>query len=450
MEIDNMTALEIRNALLTDMLNGIDVAWRNPSKPPYHEAIGHTKLGRSDVFDARLRLKRFAPVIMELFPETAESNGVIESPLLEIRKMKKQLNSKYNAQLDGRLFMKMDNELAVAGSIKARGGIYEVLCYAEKVAFENAILEDEEDDYRVLLSDDAKETFGQYTIMVGSTGNLGISIGTMASALGFKAVVHMSRDAKEWKKELLRSKGVTVIEHSGNYTEAVAKGRDEAAKDDKCHFVDDENSKELLLGYSICARNLKRQLAREGVEVDDEHPLYVYIPCGVGGAPAGITFGLKLQFGDNVHCFFVEPVNAPCMLLGLVTGLYEHISVEDMGISGVTEADGLAVGRASGFASRLIKPFLSGAFTVHDRMLRRYLRDLWQSEGIFLEPSACAAFEGVAKLKNSEAGKDYLNKISTNRDKLVQGSHVIWATGGGLVPDDVRQELLKEEQYDEE
>lgn len=445
-----MTSLEIRNSLLNDMLNGINVAWRNPAATPFAEAIGHAQLERSDVFEARLRLKRFAPLIAKLFPETADNNGIIESPLLEIEKMKQFLNEKYDANLEGRMFLKMDGELPVAGSVKARGGIYEVLCYAERLALQNAVLEDVEDDYMVLLSEDAKELFGQYTIIVGSTGNLGLSIGTMASALGFKAVVHMSSDAKEWKKELLRSKGATVIEHDANYSEAVAQGRKQAEEDKFSYFIDDENSKDLLLGYSTAAARLKKQLTREGVVVDEDHPLFVYIPCGVGGAPAGITFGLKLEFGDNVHCFFVEPVNAPCMLLGLVTGLYEQISVEDMGISGKTEADGLAVSRQSGFAGRLIQPFLAGEFTVHDRMLRRYLRGLWQREGMFIEPSACAAFEGPANLKTSDAGRDILNRIFTRKDKQPQGSHVVWATGGGLVPEEVRKELLLEDSYDEE
>ena len=173
--------------------------------------------------------------------------------------------------------------------------------------------------------------------------------------------------------------------------------------------------------------------------MDDAHPLFVYLPCGVGGAPGGITFGLKQIFGDHVHCFFAEPVQAPCMLLGMATGLHHDIAVEDIGLSGNTSADGLAVGRASGFVGRLMEPILSGEVTVRDDRLDDYMRALYRAESIFIEPSACAAFQGPARLNQSEEFQNYL-RLNQLNDKMENAIHIVWATGGSLVP----QEMVKE------
>ena len=47
-----------------------------------------------------------------------------------------------------------------------------------------------------------------------------------------KSTIHMSSDAKEWKKSLLREqRGCTVVEHEGSYSDAVAKGRKATEKE---------------------------------------------------------------------------------------------------------------------------------------------------------------------------------------------------------------------------
>lgn len=398
-----------------------ETVWINPERLPLDEAIVSSPLSASDVRDASERLKRFASYFKVAFPSTAETDGIIESPLKEIPNMQSALAEKYSVSIPGQLLLKMDSHLAISGSIKARGGIYEVLCVAERIAMSEAGLS-QKDDYAILATPKFKDLFSKYSIAVGSTGNLGLSIGIISAALGFKVSVHMSADAREWKKNMLREKGVKVIEYKSDYSVAVKNGREAAQNDPLCHFVDDENSRELFLGYAVAAERLKSQLEAKGIIIDETNPLHVYLPCGVGGGPGGVAFGLRLLFGDNVHCYFAEPTHSPCMILGMASGLHNAISVGDIGLDNRTAADGLAVGRASGFVGRLMLPFIDGCYTLSDERMSELLRLLWDTEDIRLEPSALAGMYGPVSLSRAYG-------------KAPVGTHIVWATGGSMVPD---------------
>ncbi|MFC7394802.1 D-serine ammonia-lyase [Scopulibacillus cellulosilyticus] len=431
--------LKSQYPLLKKLTSLEEVFWLNSNFESFQSGIEKSPVTQEDVTDAEQRLKRFAPYIAKVFPETENTNGIIESPLVKIPSMKNYLEQAYQQPISGELMLKCDSHLPISGSIKARGGIYEVLKHAEELALEHQMLT-LQDDYSVMDSDRFRSFFSQYSIAVGSTGNLGLSIGIMSAKLGFNVTVHMSADAKQWKKDLLRSKNVNVIEYEADYSKAVEEGRKQANKDPKCYFVDDENSSNLFLGYAVAASRLKRQLEDLEITIDKNHPLFVYLPCGVGGGPGGVSFGLKLLFQDHVHCFFAEPTHSPCMLLGLMTGLHDQISVQDVGIDNVTDADGLAVGRPSGFVSKAIEPFLSGIYTVSDAHLYQLLKALVDTEDIRLEPSALAGMIGPIKLLCNQT--DYLTKHHII-EKIDQGTHIIWDTGGSMVPEEMMNEYYR-------
>lgn len=408
---------------LEKMIRGEEFVWRN-ERPLFSEAIQTCPLTMNDVMDASSRLARFANYFKVAYPETQKTDGIIESEICELVQIKHVISSFSGMDFTAdRWLMKLDSQLPISGSIKARGGIYEVLATAEKIAIDEGFLH-EGDDYSVFATEKFKNLFSQYTIAVGSTGNLGLSIGLVGAKLGFHAEVHMSADARQWKKDMLRRNGATVIEYGGDYSVAVAQGRKAAETDPYCHFVDDENSKTLFLGYAVAALRLKKQLEDFKIEVSKKHPLYVYLPCGVGGGPGGVAFGLKLIYGDFVHCYFAEPTHSCCMTLGMLTGKHNQLSVQDFGIDNRTVADGLAVGRASGFVGKLMEPFVDGCYTVTDEKMLSLESILWDVEQLFLEPSSLASLNGPMILQDHGCYE--------------HGTHLFWATGGGMVPDDER------------
>ena len=431
--------MKYRNETVRKIAGMEELVWINPKEMNYSEYEKNLPVSDEELKDAEERLARFAPFIKKVFPETAETNGIIESPLEPIFSMQKELEKIYETEIPGKLYLKMDSHLPVAGSVKARGGVYEVLKHAEELAMEAGMLS-VTDDYSILADEKFKKFFSGYKVQVGSTGNLGLSIGITSAALGFEVIVHMSADAKQWKKDMLRSKGVTVIEYADDYGKAVEEGRKSSDADPKSYFVDDEKSMNLFLGYTVAASRMKKQFDEKGIVIDKEHPLLVYIPCGVGGAPGGVAYGIKRIFKENAYVFFVEPTLAPCMVLGMATELHENICVRDLGIYGLTHADGLAVGRASGLVSKIMDPVLSGIFTLEDYKLYDYLRVLNSSENRRIEPSSCAAFEGPVTLMKYETSRKYVEeKIGKN---IENAYHICWATGGRMVPQEDMEKFL--------
>ncbi|WP_129658818.1 D-serine ammonia-lyase [Rothia uropygialis] len=397
---------------------------------PAPSPVPATVPSRTDLAEAAERFRWYAPLVREMFPETKAWNGIIESRLLSVGDLQEALHPILGSRIPGNLWVKCDNELPVTASVKSRGGIHEVFALGHRVLQRHGL--PMSDGALQFMDPHIREIVSGYRLVVGSTGNLGLSIGLMGRTLGFSVSVHMSADAKTWKKTKLREAGAEVVEHAGNFSVAVTEARETAELEPTAFFIDDERSLDLFLGYAVAGARVAGQLRTAAVHVTADRPLFVYLPCGVGGAPGGITYGLKQEFGENVHCIFVEPTHAPAVFLGRLTGLDDGVHVEDIGLDGSTEADGLAVQRPSGLVGQAIGSEITGFVTVDDEPLIRTLAAAHHAEGLRVEPSACAGIVGATRFAALDDSTLGIRGIT--RSQVENGTHLAWLTGGNMMP----------------
>lgn len=416
--------------LIEKLRAGKPAVWINPRRQGGNRFDADT--AAEQIRGAEDLWQRFAPAIACLF-DMPGGSGRIHSPLLEC-----PITLVHGSPV----YVKADHALPVTACVKARGGIYALLRVLEDIAGRSGLLEGIE-SYETLAREPARKVFAEHTVVIASTGNLGFSVGVVATAFGLRAEVHMSDCAKAWKKNRLRTLGATVVEHASDYTATVGAARASAASRRNTHFIDDENSWDLFLGYAGAGCELAAQLESAGVEVSIERPLVAYLPCGVGGAPGGITYGLKTVFGDAAICVFAEPTDAACMLLALAAGEGSAPSVYDAGLGNRTAADGLAVSRASLLVLDKIRNEIDAAVAVPDGDMLAWVHRAWREMSVKLELSAAAGFAAVEPFLEFLSGLPDGHRSDTQFANVASAVHIVWTTGGNLMPDQVFERQLR-------
>ena len=83
---------------------------------------------------------------------------------------------------------------------------------------------------------------------------------------------------------------------------------------------------------------------------------------------------------------------------------------------------------------------LIGYYTISDRYLPPHLGQMSQSENPKLEPSALAGW--VGPIRGSQQ-TEYKNRLGFSEIKQQNATHLVWATGGGMVPEKEMQLYLE-------
>lgn len=140
----------------------------------------------------------------------------------------------------------------------------------------------------------------------------------------------------------------------------------------------------------------------------------------------GLTFGLRMIFGETVFVVFVEPMASACMCVAMAQGGGKAVSVYDCGLSNDTIADGLAVPHASELVLEVVGQDIDACIALPDQASREWVKRVWADAQLKLEPSAAMSLTAIEPLKIALEDKPNA-ATQLNFEAAV---HVEWATGG--------------------
>src|SRR5690625_7547656 len=91
---EKITSFIAKNPILEAIISLKPVTWLNPRKKLMNE-MPEFSIGMEDSIAVEKLWERFAPFFMAAFSQTIPSQGILESPLVEISAMKELLNQQH-------------------------------------------------------------------------------------------------------------------------------------------------------------------------------------------------------------------------------------------------------------------------------------------------------------------------------------------------------------------
>ncbi|MBR6563418.1 MAG: cysteine synthase A [Clostridia bacterium] len=264
------------------------------------------------------------------------SETVGETPLIELKNLKKELN------LKGNILAKVEG-MNPAGSAKDRVALY--------------MIEDAEKSG--VIREGA-------TIIEPTSGNTGIGLAAVAVPKGYRVIIVMPDNMSEERKTLMRAYGAELVLTNGRFGMAgsIKKAR-ELHEDIENSFIPDQFNNPV---------NVKAHYETTGPEIwrDSDESIEILVAgVGTGGTISGVGAYLKEQ-NENVRVVAVEPAGSPVIsggvagkhgLQGIGAGFIPTIldlSVIDA-VSTVTEDEAYAAARLLAKCEGLLCGISSGA-----------------------------------------------------------------------------------------
>lgn len=235
-------------------------------------------------------------------------------------------------------------------------------------------------------------------VMEDSSGNAGASLAAYCAAAGIECTLYVPAAAPSEKLLQARLYGAKIRTITGSRTD-VAKAAENAWRTTGLYYASHNLSAFFLEGMKTFAYEIAEDL-------DWEVPDHVVFPVGGGALLAGAWKGFEelLQLGwierlPRFHCVQSEA----CMPIVEAFGKGAmHVAPAQ---EGETIAGGIRIANPprGGQVLQILRRSQGQAVAVSDQAILQHQKALARNEGIFAEPTSCAALAGLEKLLDSGA-----------------------------------------------
>jgi threonine synthase len=261
---------------------------------------------------------------------------------------------------------------------------------------------------------------GFHTVACSSTGNAASSLAGFCADAGLEAIIFVPAHAPAAKVAQLRAFGARVLLVEGSYDQAYYLC-EEACREFGWYDRNCAVNPYLVEGKKTCGLEIGEQFAADPPDV-------VAVALGDGCPTAGIWKGL-----GEMHMLGILP-RMPRLLAVQASGsapLARAWDAKNFGdppagttyekVKADTVADSIAVGEPRNWrkALRAVKASEGAILSVTDDAILDAAKDVAAATGVFAEPTAAAAFAGIAEAR--------ARGIVTAKDKVV-----MVVTGNGL------------------
>ena len=282
-----------------------------------------------------------------------------------IRRTPWEFNKRLSAMTDASVFIKRE-DLQQIRSFKIRGAYNKISSLTK-----------------------AERTGG---IVCASAGNHAQGFAFSCQKLQIQGDVYMPATTPQQKVSQVRMFGGEFIEIvlTGDTYDACQKHALKASKKQDKTFIHPFDDKEVIEGQATMALEILNQ---SSASLD-----YILVPVGGGGLISGIITVMK-SLSPKTKIIGVEPQGAPSMQKALEAG--QRISLKKMD----RFVDGAAVRQVGELPFEICKSNLSEIITVAEGQICQTILDLYNKEGIVVEPAGALALAGLEMLKTNFKGK---------------------------------------------